>query len=505
MRLDSLPKPWLLPPHGVVTREALCELIQERLRGRKFVVVSNREPYMHVQVDGRIQCTRPASGVAVALDPIMQAAGGLWIAHGSGSADAEVVDERGIVAVPPEAPAYRLKRVWLTPEQEENYYYGFSNTALWPLCHVAYRSPVFRAEHWQSYVEVNQLFADRIAEEVGDQPAFVFVQDYHFALLPRLLRERCPRTVIAQFWHIPWPNPEVFRICPWKRELLRGLLGNDLLGFHIRYHAENFIATVAHELEARIDRERLAVVYRRHMTKVRAIPISIDFEAISRQAASWATEQQMRGLRQRYRLGDGRIVILGVDRIDYTKGLVHRLEALQHLLERHPDYRGRVVFVQIGVPSRLHVGEYQRLNEELAARVAALNRAFGTEDWQPILFLRQHVPLSELVAWYRLADCLVVSSLHDGMNLVAKEFVAARVDLQGVLVLSRFTGAARQLREALLVNPYAPEEMAEALHRGIQMPASEQRQRMERLREEVQENNVYKWAAEIVRKLSRLA
>jgi alpha,alpha-trehalose-phosphate synthase [UDP-forming] len=504
MMLEALPRPQPLPVLGIETRESLYELVRERLRGRKFIVVSNREPYMHVHCDGQIRCLRPASGVTVALDPVMQATGGLWIAHGSGSADAEVTDERGVVAVPPEAPAYQLRRVWLTPEQEENYYYGFANTALWPLCHVAYRSPVFRQEQWQAYVEVNRLFADRIAEEINGQQAFVFVQDYHFALLPGMLRERAPQAIIAHFWHIPWPNPEVFRICPWKREILRGLLGNDLLGFHIRYHGDNFLATVGRELEARIDHERSAVVYRHHMTKVRAFPISIDFEAIAREAASRSTEQQMRQLRQRYGLRDDTLLILGVDRIDYTKGLLHRMEALEQLLERYPDYLGRIQFVQIGVPSRLHVAEYQRLNQELAERVEALNRRFARDGWQPVLFLRRHAPLAELVAWYRLARVLVVSSLHDGMNLVAKEFVAARVDHQGVLVLSRFTGAARQLREALLVNPYAPGEMAEAMHRGLQMPTTEQRLRMQRLRDNVRENNVYKWAADIIRKLSRL-
>jgi len=495
--------------HGVEmpieSRESLRQLIRKKLGRNKFLVISNREPYMHVRRDGRIDWIRPASGVTVALDPVMQASRGIWVAHGSGTGDKETSDARGFVAVPPDRPAYRLKRVWLTRQQEENYYYGFANSALWPLCHVAYRRPVFLREHWRAYRDVNALFADRVAEEVGKDRAFIFIQDYHFALLPRMLRVRCPRAVIAQFWHIPWPNPEVFRVCPWKHEILEGMLGNDILGFHIRYHCDNFMATVDRELEARPDRELTAIVYRGHMTKIRAFPISIDFEDISRRAASAETRRLAGTLRRKHRLSDKCILGVGADRIDYTKGIPERLEALDRLFERYPHYRGRLVFFQAGVPSRTHVEEYRRLNEEVDQRVAALNLKYGTREWQPVIFAREHLELSTLLAYYRVARFLIVSSLHDGMNLVAKEFVASQVDANGVLILSQFTGAGRELADAIQVNPFSPDEVAEGIRQAIEMDPVEIRQRMGRLRQHVRENNIYKWAGAVVRKLTKLA
>jgi alpha,alpha-trehalose-phosphate synthase [UDP-forming] len=491
-------------PHE--TAETLRNLIRTRVRGHKFIAVSNREPYMHVWRNGNLGWIRPASGLVVALDPVMRTSRGLWVAHGGGgSADVAASDERGFVDVPPDEPSYRLKRVWLSEEQEENYYYGFANSGLWPLCHVAYRTPVFREEHWRAYQEVNEKFAESIAEEIGNEHAFVFIQDYHFALLPRMLRQRCPRAVIAHFWHIPWPNPEVFRICPWKQDILRGMLGNDILGFHIRYYGDNFIATVDRELETRIDREQSAIIYRRHMTKIRAFPISIDFETIAKQAASPATDERIACLRKRYNLGEDVIVGVGADRIDYTKGLPERIEAVNRFLERYPEYCGRFVFFQAGVPSRTHVDEYRRLNEEVDEAVRRVNQKYATPNWRPIIFLREHVPLSDLLAWYRIARFAIVSSLHDGMNLVAKEFVAARVDHGGVLLLSRFTGAARQFRnDAVLINPYAADGLAEAIHRAIVMEPEEAHRRMTRMRDQVRENNVFKWAADIIRKLSQV-
>lgn len=488
----------------VESRETLRELIRRKLGRNKFIVVSNREPYMHVRRDGRVDCIRPASGVTVALDPVMQASRGLWVAHGSGSADRETSDADGYLAVPPDRPTYRLKRVWLTRRQETNYYYGFANSSLWPLCHVAYRRPVFLREHWDAYCEVNALFADRIAEEVGEDRAFIFIQDYHFALLPRMLRVRCPRAVIGQFWHIPWPNPEVLRICPWRHEILDGMLGNHILGFHIRYHCDNFISTVDRELEARPDREANAIVFRGQMTKVRAFPISIDFEDISRRAASPETKRIAAALQKRYRLRENCILGVGADRLDYTKGIPERLEALDRLFTRYPQYRGRLVFFQAAVPSRTQVEEYRRLSEEVEQRVAALNKKYGSRDWQPVILAREHLDLTQLLGLYRIARFLVVSSLHDGMNLVAKEFVASQVDANGVLILSRFTGAARELTDALLVNPFSPDELAERMCDAIEMDPVEVRRRMGRLREFVREHNVYKWAGAVIRKLTKL-
>jgi alpha,alpha-trehalose-phosphate synthase [UDP-forming] len=486
------------------TAESLGELLRSKLEGHQFVVVSNREPYMHVRDKGHLHWMRPAGGVTVALDPIMQVSHGVWVAHGSGAADREACDENGFVAVPPDQPTYRLKRVWLTDSQEKNYYYGFANAGLWPLCHIAFRRPVFLEEHWKGYCEVNELFADKVAEQVRDERAFIFVQDYHFALLPRLLRARCPNAVIAQFWHIPWPNREVFGICPWKQEILDGLLGNDILGFHRRDHCMNFIDTADRELEARPDQELTAIVYQGRPTRVRAFPISVDFDAISRLAASPETEQMMTTLRRRYRIPENRTLGLGVDRLDYTKGIVERMDCLEFFFERYPQYQGRVVFVQIGVPSRMQLSDYKALHQEVESRVQALNKKYAYRGWQPVIYLREHFELETLVALYRMARFLVVSSLHDGMNLVAKEFVSSQVDGTGVLLLSQFAGAARELTDAILINPYSPDRMAERIAEALELGPLDTRQRMERMRARVRENNVYKWAGSILKKLSKL-
>lgn len=486
------------------TRETLRQQIRTNLRNRLFVVVSNREPYLHQFSGDEIVCQRPASGMALALDPVVQASGGLWVAHGSGSADEEVADEHGRVRVPPEKPTYTLKRVWLTKEQEENYYYGFANSALWPLCHLAYRRPTFNECHWRAYREVNEQFADAIAEEVGNRKAFVFVQDYHLALLPRLLKERIPQAVVAQFWHIPWPNPEIFRICPWKQELLEGLLGNDMLGFHIRFHCLNFMDTVDAEMEARLDRESTAVVYQGHTTKIRSFPISVDFEAINKLAASKETQARMQELRKRYRLPEENLG-LGVDRLDYTKGIPERLVAIDRLLDRYPDYRGNFTFLQVAPPSRVHVEEYRRLIDEVDRLVEQINWKHRSGSWVPIVYAKEHLEQPYLYALYRLARFCLVSPLHDGLNLVAKEFVSANVDESGVLLLSQFTGATRQLSDALVINPYAADEVAEQIHAALVMEPQEVRWRMRRLREAVREQNIYQWGANVIKRLGRLA
>lgn len=485
------------------TRETLRKQIRTTLRNRLFVVVSNREPYIHEYDGDAIVCRRPASGMALALDPVAQASGGLWVAHGSGGADQEVCDAVGRTSVPPEQPAYTLKRVRLTKEQEENYYYGFANSALWPLCHLAYRRPVFNEAHWQAYQEVNALFAGAVAEEIGNLKAFVFVQDYHLALLPRLLKELIPQAVVAQFWHIPWPNTEVFSICPWKHELLEGLLGNDMLGFHIRAHCLNFMETVDSEMEARLDRETNSVVFQGHTTRVRGFPISTDFAAIETLAASQETEQRMEELRKRYRLPTENLG-LGVDRLDYTKGIPERIVAIDRFLDRHPDYRERFTFLQVAPPSRVHVEEYRRLGDEVDHLVEQVNWKHRSGSWQPIVYVKEHLEQPVLYALFRMARFCLVTPLHDGMNLVAKEFVAANVDLSGVLLLSQFTGSSRQLHDAIRVNPYAVDELAENIHTALEMDANEVRWRMQRLRESVSENNIYHWAIDVIRRMGRL-
>ena len=486
------------------TQETLRKQIRQTLRNRLFVVVSNREPYIHQHGENGIVLMRPASGMAGALDPVVQASGGLWVAHGSGNADEEVSDASGRVRVPPEKPTFTLKRIWLTKEQEENYYYGFANSALWPLCHLAYRRPVFHEAHWRAYREVNELFAEAIAEEIGHRKAFIFVQDYHLALLPRLLKERVPQAVVAQFWHIPWPNPEVFRVCPWKYELLEGLLGNDLLGFHIRHDCLNFMETVAEEMEARPDRESTAIVYQGHTTRIRAFPIGVDFARIDKIASSPETRALMEELRKRYRLPTENLG-LGVDRLDYTKGIPERILAVDRLLDRHPEYRENFSFLQVAPPSRIHVEEYRRLSDEVDRLVDQVNWKHRSGSWVPITYLKQHLEQPVLYALYRLARFCLVSSLHDGMNLVAKEFVAAQVEESGVLLLSQFVGGARQLSDALIINPFAADQTAEQIHAALVMDPNEVRWRMHRLREQVRDHNIYRWATQVVQKLGRLA
>ena len=409
----------------------------------------------------------------------------------------------GTLAVPPEEPRYTLRRVWLTKEEEDAYYYGYSNEALWPLCHMVFNRPEFRKEDWDYYKQVNRRFADAVMEEVGDRKAFVWIQDYHLCLLPRYLKERAgSRLIVAHFWHIPWPAHETFRICPQRREIIEGLLANDLIGFHTRYHCNNFMEVLDREIECKLDRERQSVTRGGHETLIRPYPISVDFEGLGRLADSSDCAALRDSLREEFGL-DGCAVIAGLDRIDYTKGIPERLLAVDRLLEKHPELKEKVVFLQMGHLSRIHIQRYKDLNDEINARIEEINWKHSTEGWSPIRLARRHLSLKEALALYRVADVCLVSSLHDGMNLVAKEFVSSRTDEQGVLVLSTFTGAARELVDAVLINPYDREQTSDALHEALTMPPAERQRRMARLRGTVQVNNIFRWAGKIISELLR--
>jgi trehalose 6-phosphate synthase len=482
------------------TRETLQNLIVEKMRDYKFIVVANREPIIHRYAGDQIEVQRPASGMATAIDPIMDASGGIWIAQGSGDADRDVVDEHDRIRVPPDNPTYTLRRVWLTKEQERGFYYGAANEALWPLCHITFTPPVFRPDDWERYREVNQIYAEAVLAEAGSDPTFVFIQDYHFCLLPKMLKERNANLIVAQFWHIPWPNCEVFRVFPWQEELLEGLLGNDLLGFHIRYHCQNFIDTVDRTLEARVGSERTSVTRGGKTTEIREFPISIDFAEHSTNAQSLEVEAEM--LRWRRRLGrSAQLVGVGIERLDYTKGIPQRLRAIDMLLEQHPEFRNRFVFVQVAAPSRSHIAEYQKLEDDVENLVEQINFKWKERSWQPILFVKEHHGPTSMMALHRLANFFVVSSLHDGMNLVAKEFIASRADNDGVLILSEFTGASRELTDALQVNPYAIHETAEAMAQALTMPPEERTRRMQRMREHLERHNVYRWGGKVLSEL----
>jgi trehalose 6-phosphate synthase len=484
------------------TKEALHELIQTKLRDFQLIVVANREPYIHRHNGQRIECVSPASGMASALDPIMKACGGIWVAHGSGDADREVVDVRDHAQVPPDSPRYTLRRVWLTKTQEERYYYGLANDALWPLCHITFTRPVFKSEDWEAYRQVNELFAEAVLDEVDNKPTFVFVQDYHFALLPRILKNANPKLIVAHFWHIPWPNRETFRVFPWKEELLDGLLGNDLLGFHLRYHCQNFLDTVDRAMEAKVDHERLEITRGGSVTVVRPFPISIDFDRHTALASSSKVTSSIEGWRVQLGLKDEWVGV-GVDRIDYTKGIPDRFRALDRFFAKYPAFRKKLIFVQVGVPSRAHIPQYKILDDEIDKLVEDINWRWGEGSWRPIVFLKRHYEQPELIALHRLSRFCIVSSLHDGLNLVAKEFVSSRLDNDGVLILSHFTGAARELTDALLVNPFDAEEVSEAIRRALEMPEGEQRRRMTRMREAVANNNIYRWAGKVISALLR--
>jgi alpha,alpha-trehalose-phosphate synthase [UDP-forming] len=484
------------------TAERLRVSVRGKLQKSPLFVVANREPYMHVLSDNGVAVLVPASGLVTAIEPVLLACAGTWIAHGSGSADRTVTDDHDRLSVPPDQPRYTLRRVWLTDSEEKGYYQGFANEGLWPLCHIAHTRPIFRPDDWQQYQAVNHKFADAVLEEMADseQPV-VLVQDYHFALLPRLLKERRPDTRVAIFWHIPWPNPEAFGICPWQRELLDGLLGADLIGFHTQFHCNNFLETVERSLESRVEWERFSVRRNGHSTSVRPFPISVA-------CGGKATEEDSSSLSERLRdevvqeLGvDATLLGVGVDRVDYTKGIIERFQGLERCLERFPAYRGRFTFAQIAAPSRTEISRYADLLREVDTEADRINRKFQTRSWQPIVLLKRHHSHEEIARFYRAADLCLITALHDGMNLVAKEFVASRDDEQGVLILSAFAGASHELSDAIIVNPYDIDQIADAIHRALEMSPEERRSRMQRMRQVIAERNVYRWAGSLIAEL----
>jgi trehalose 6-phosphate synthase len=486
------------------TPAMLNELLGDALPGAEVIVVANREPYIHNRSDdGGITLQRPASGLVSALEPVIRACGGTWIAHGSGSADRETVDANDRIDVPPEAPAYKLRRLWITEEEQDGFYYGLANEGLWPLCHIAFVRPTFRESDWKMYEAINERFADAVAREARTEDPIVLVQDYHFALAPKMIRERLPKATIITFWHIPWPNSETFGICPWKEQIIEGLLGSSIVGFHTRFHCNNFLETVDRFIESRIDRERSSVTLAGHETLVRPYPISIAWppKALESQPPIEACRATVR---ERLGLSDEARIAVGIERFDYTKGIVDRLHSIDLMLELYPQWKGRFVFVQVAAPTRSKLAAYATLQDEAIALADEINARHGDGDYRPIRLLIRHHEPTEVFELFRAADLCVVSSLHDGMNLVAKEFVAARDDEAGVLVLSSFAGASREMNEALIVNPYDAREMADALDQALRMPEQEQRERMRLMRQQVREQNVYRWAGRMLVDAARI-
>ncbi|HUI43122.1 MAG TPA: trehalose-6-phosphate synthase [Terriglobia bacterium] len=504
-RLAAEQEAWLRESaESLWTPERLRARVRSKLPEGTLFVVSNREPYMHVHQENGVGVVVPASGLVTAMEPVLLACGGTWIAHGSGDADQENSDPQGRLRVPPDKPEYTLRRVWLSREEQAGYYYGFANEGLWPLCHIAFTRPVFRASDWDYYQQANRKFADAVLEEIDGTPdPLVLVQDYHFALLPRLVKQARPDARVSVFWHIPWPNPQVFGICPWERELLDGLLGADCVGFHIQSHCNYFLETVDDALEARVDREHFAVHRHGHRTVVRPFPISVSLADDAEAKKRRSPYLERAGLFKRLGV-EGVYLGVGVDRVDYTKGLIERFRGIERFLERFPRYCGQFTFVQIGAPSRTEIERYASFLAEVDAESERINARFQSGRWKPIVFLKRHHTHREIAEYYRAADLCLVTSLHDGMNLVAKEFVATRSDDQGVLILSRFTGAARQLPDALIVNPYDTEEVAKAIWLALEMDPEERSARMRRMRQSVRDHNIYRWAASLLGTLSEI-
>jgi len=485
------------------TPDTLRDLLHKQLSGDKVLVVSNREPYIHEKGQQGIEVKRPASGLVTAVEPVMRACSGVWIAHGSGSADREVVDRHDRIAVPPGLDDYTLRRIWLTREEEDGYYYGFANEGLWPLCHIAHVRPIFRTSDWKQYVKINQRFADAVVKEANREDPVILVQDYHFALLPGMIRQLLPKATLITFWHIPWPNPESFGICPWRDELLKGMLGSTILGFHTRFHCKNFLETVDRYLETRIEHESSTISHNGMLTLVESYPISIQWPP-PWQETQPTVEECRTEIQLSLQLEKNCLIGLGVDRLDYTKGILERLRAVECLLEEHPEMIGVFTFIQIAAPSRSALEDYKSLDVSVRALASRINERFSRGSYRPICLKVKHHEPEEVNRYYRAADVCMVTSLHDGMNLVAKEYVASRDDERGVLVLSQFTGAAYELYEALIINPYHIEQTAEALFRALKMPLYEQRERMRSMRALVRDFNVYRWAGRMLIDAARI-
>jgi trehalose 6-phosphate synthase len=476
--------------------------LKHAMGDRKLLVIANREPYIHNRIDGQIKVVRPASGLVTALEPVLRQCGGMWIAHGGGSADRETADAQGIVAVPPESERYKLKRVWLSPEEEEGYYYGFSNEGVWPLCHLAHTRPTFRLTDWTHYHAVNRKFSEAIPAVSFTESSVLLVQDYHFALLPQMIKQRAKQLgtkapKVGLFWHIPWPNPEAFGICPWNTELLRGMLGADVVGFHTQYHCNNFLETCNRYLEARIDYERFSVTMENHETFVRAFPIGIDTSPVRT-----LTDEEVQEIKARYGIKAEKVAV-GVDRLDYTKGLVERVEAVERFLEKNPEWIGRFSFVQMGSPSRTHIPAYQNLAQQLEQTVERVNLRFSRQssdpDYKPVILLSSHHQWEEIQYFYQMGDICLVTSLHDGMNLVAKEYIWCQSPHRGSLILSKFAGASRELNEAFIVNPYSIEEMANAISAALSLSHEERTARMRSMKDKVEGRNAFHWASDLIK------
>lgn len=483
------------------------KLIKSKLRGYKFLIVSNREPYIHMYAPEGIRVKTPAGGLTAALDPLMQASGGTWVAGGSGDADRENVNKNNRCRVPPGNPKYILKRVWMSKAEVDRYYFGFSNQTLWPLCHNVFQKPIFNKSFWDGYKHSNELFANAILDELkGIKKAFIWFHDYHLALAPQMVKNKISKNqkiVTAHFWHIPWPTPGTFALCPWAKEILEGLLANDLIGLHIKADCVDFLASAKRILKASVDHNALTVNTKGRTVLVRPFPISVDFDAIDESARRPEVKKEIKHVRAPQYI-PYKFIGVGVDRMDYTKGIIERFHAIDRFLEKYPEYQNKFVFVEAAAPSRTRIPAYMELSEEITRLVDRINWKYQSGYWKPIMYIEGKLGLNKILALYRTANGCIVSSLEDGMNLVAKEFIAANVDCNGVLILSKFAGATEELKDAIIINPYDAEGFADAIKDALEMPIKEKRKRMSNLRENVRRNNIYKWINDFISEAAKV-
>jgi trehalose 6-phosphate synthase len=488
-------------------KERFNRLIKEKFENINLIIVSNREPIVHEFYGKKIKANLSIGGLTIALEPIMKNLHGTWIAYGGGSADKAVTDSYNKIKLPEGEETYTLKRLFLSKEDINGYYYGYSNSALWPLSHIVYRQPVFDANQFEVYRNVNKKFADSIIEELKNSKKkddIVWLQDYHLALAAKYVKEYDKAIKTSLFWHIPWPNPEVFSICPEKKEILDGLLSNDLIGFHIIYHCQNFLRACEWELEAQVNWADYTVTYKGHITKVMAFPISVDARYLNDIAKSEAVEKILDNIKNK---NDEIIeplyefLAISVDRLDYTKGIIEKLMAIDRLLEKYPELQGKFVFIQFGVLSRVHIEAYKKFNDDISGLINNINWKYGTSDWHPVVRYFKQLDLEVYLSYYRAADVMIVSPLHDGMNLVAKEYIMSNIDYNGMLILSRFTGSAKELTDAVLVNPFNTECFADSIYLALKMDFKEKKRRVSKMQNIILENDIYDWAYNFLSKL----
>jgi trehalose 6-phosphate synthase len=480
-------------------KNTLKKLIAEKLNDRKFVMVTNREPYIHIQSKKGAKAVKAISGVTLPLDSIMQATHGMWFAYGSGSADKDVVNSKDIIKLPPNSHGYELKRVWLTKNEVAGYYYGYSNETIWPLCHACFIRPKFDMNDWNYYKKVNEKFAKSIISEIGDKKAFVWIHDYHFSLLPALLKKHNDQLTLAHFWHIPWPSAKTFRICPQKKEILEGLLANDMLAFQRHYFLRNFLETVSNELEAKVDFDNNIVHYKGKKTYIMVFPISVDYEKLEKRS-SLIKVTDHKYINSKFYPHKYEKLILSVDRLEYTKGIIERIKSFDRFLEKYPEYLNKVVLVIKGIPSRSHIDTYRNLVRDIEQSIDGVNWKYNNDSWYPIHYINENLPEKDIDSLYKSADVCLITSLEDGMNLVSKEYVSCCRD-DGVLVLSEFAGASREMESAIKINPYDIESLADSIKRSLDMPKQERVKRMKRLKEQVKDKNIYRWAGKFISSL----